>query len=110
MAPKRDGIEWQHVEILDEPKPGSKCKDPRCKCMYCDHEFSAGASRVTAHLLGKKGGGACTKVPASGKAALQLRAAVALEAKATKGKLASATAAGVDLSLHCSFPSRYSSV
>ena len=87
---------------------GSKCKDPRCKCLYCDHEFSGGATRFTEHILGKKGGVACTKVPASVKAAMQLRAAVALEAKATKGKLASATAVGVDLSLHRSFPSRYS--
>ena len=81
---------------------------PRCKCLYCDHEFSGGATRFTEHILGKKGGVACTKVPASVKAAMQLRAAVALEAKATKGKLASATAVGVDLSLHRSFPSRYS--
>ena len=58
-------------------------------CLYCDHEFSAGASRVTAHLL--PWGVACTKVPTSVKVALQLRAAVALEAKAIKGKLASAT-------------------
>ena len=40
----------------------------------------------------KEGGGACTEVPASVKVALQLRAAVGLEAKAKKGKLASATA------------------
>ena len=66
------------------------------------HEFSGGA-RVTAHLLGERGGAASVK------AALQLRAAVDLEAKATKGKLASATTAGVDLSPSL-FTSRYSSL
>ena len=50
------------------------------------------------HLLARKGGvKACTKVPATVKAELQAKAVAAQEAKATKDRLGSATAACVDL-------------
>ena len=68
--------------------------------MYCVREFSGGATRITEHLLARKGGmKACTKSPGTVKAALQAKARAAQEAKATKDRLAGATAADLSPSL-----------
>jgi hypothetical protein len=44
------GPEWKLVEILEEKEK----RDPRVKCIYCNEEYSAGASRIRAHILGNK--------------------------------------------------------
>ena len=39
---------WRHwITRKTKFDPQTAIAVPRCKCMYCDHEFSAGFSRVT---------------------------------------------------------------
>ena len=47
-APKRSGDIWESVEILIENDTA-----PRVKCLYCNHTFCGGATRIREHLCGK---------------------------------------------------------
>lgn len=65
MPPKREGIEWESVTVLNENPLNSK--NPRLQCNSCGHEFSGGASRIKGHILQTKNSGVspCTKPVAS---------------------------------------------
>ena len=47
-ASKRSGDIWESVEILIENDTA-----PRVKCLYCNHTFCGGATRIREHLCGK---------------------------------------------------------
>ena len=64
MAPKREGLEWDSVEVVCEPKKGG---NPEVKCKNCDRLFTGGVTRIRGHILHTPACGVlkCSKAPAA---------------------------------------------
>ena len=46
--PKRDDGMWKHVKVLRE-----HATSPQVQCLFCDHPFVGGATRIRDHLCDK---------------------------------------------------------
>lgn len=51
MPPRREGPEWDSVEVLEEKEKGL----PQVKCKSCHKTFNGGATRIREHILGISG-------------------------------------------------------
>ena len=51
MPPRREGSEWDSVEVLEEKDKGL----PEVKCKSCHKTFNGGATRIREHILGISG-------------------------------------------------------